>query len=475
MSFRPIHVNLNNLSLVVHESSLKSLATAGSSTIDIYSISNFAVDQVLLIGELGNEGSEIILTHTSTAPTGNTVTLASNLVKDHPSDTKVYVILFDKIEYSYASTETGSKTVFTGGLVDINPEVKDTLFVNTEVSSGYTFQRFKNSITGLFSDYGDAQPVSGYSNNTVNSVINQALAKTGKDLSTVLTYEMLIDEINDCLAYIRGKLKTWSNTQEFDYIVDQMNRGEYKFTLPTTLYDKNSNRSILSVRVGQSNDNLIYIDKKEFDTQIQDQLKTTVATQPSVGATSLVLTSSDDFPSSGSINIYTDNTLNTVTFTANDKDTNTLSGIPASGDGSITATHTVGTNVWSGESESTPRYFTVFDGSLYILPLIDSTNAEKNIYMDFYTDIVEVDSDKDEFTLVRFRLIKQWLIWQIRSIAENKGVADQRDPAFQMFEQMLYDAIRRESSGQKRKMKPKLNGIFYNNSSRDNQNNFLTS
>ena len=468
MSFRPISQNTNDLFLNVYESSLKATADAGESTIDIYSIIDFAIDQVICIGNNGNEGSEIILSHASTAPSGNTVTLASNLVKTHAKDTKVYVLSHDQIEWSYATTKTGVKTVFTGGLITINPETKDPLFVNTEASTGYTFARYKNSIDGLFTEYGDAMPIDGYASNTVNSVINTALTELDKETSGSLTYEELVGQINECLRYRRRKLKRWSNLQAFDQVVSQMNRGQYKFALPSTVYDQNSNRSILSVRVGQSEKTLKYIDKRELDMQMEDILHTTVYTQPSVGGTSLVLTSTDDLPSSGSINIYTSNTANTITYTANDKDTNTLSGIPASGDGSITVTHAVDTDVWSGEREATPSYFTVFDGYLYISPLINSTDAGQNIYMDFYTDIVEVDSDEDVLTLNNFDMIKHWLKWFIRAKTENKGVLDLRDPEYTLFLTVLEDAKRQDSSGQKFKMRPRINGI--NQCNRNNRN-----
>lgn len=471
MSVRPLSTDTNDLLLDIYDSNLKVSAVAGTGYIDIYSINNFAINNILLIGELGDEGSEIILTHTSTAPAGNRVTLASNLTKDHPKDTKVYVLIYDKIEWSNSSTETGSKTVLTNGLIDIDPESVETLILDSEYSSGFYFSRYKNSISSAFSSYSDPIPFGGFASNTVSAVVNLAMKEMNKDFSEKLTYEILIQETNACLRYIRGKLKTWSNTQEFDYAVDQMNRGEYKFTLPSTLYDKNSNRSILSVKVGQDRENLIYRDKREFDRIMEDTLVSTVYTQPSIGETSLVLTSTDDLPSSGSINIYTDNTLNTITYTANDKDTNTLSGIPASGDGSITATHIVGINTWSGEREGEPNYFTIYDGYLYIMNLINSTDAGQNIYMDFYTDIVEVDSDADELTLVRFDMIKHWLIWVIRAITENSNIRDLRDPDYIMFLTILNDSTRRESSGQKRKMKPKLNGIFYNRGSNKNPSN----
>jgi len=73
-------------------------------------IGGFAINQILLIGELGAENSELIKTHAATAPTGSTVTLAANLVYAHPIDTPITVLIYDQFEISHSVTETGTKT-----------------------------------------------------------------------------------------------------------------------------------------------------------------------------------------------------------------------------------------------------------------------------------------------------------------------------------------------------------------------------
>jgi hypothetical protein len=81
--------------------------------------------------------------------------------------------------------------------------------------------------------------------------------------------------------------------------------------------------------------------------------------------------------------------------------------------------------------------------------------------MDFFTDIVEVNSDSDEITLARHDMIKYWLKWSIRNITERNGQPDFKDGDWVLFNSCLEDAKRRETSGQKFKLKPKINGITY--------------
>ena len=438
------------------KSNLSSSATATGTTLSVYSISDFAVNKVLLIGEFGGEGSEIIKTHATTAPSGTTVTLASALTKSHPKDTVVYIIPYDQAQFYHATTATGDKTLLSTS--DINEESTETTYVDSTYTSGYYFIRFYNSITGGYSDYSDPIPYGGFESNTVGFLIDQAMKQSKKEFSDVLTYDMLLDEINSCLRYVRGKLKRWSNVQEFDYILDQMNRGEYSWDLPSTYYDPNSNRSMLQVRVGTGGA-LAYKDKKEFNEAFEDVAVSQVATQAEVGGTSLVLDSTDDFPSSGTITYYISNTAYSVDYTANDKDTNTLTTE------ALTVQTPVDTNVWYGESESTPEYYSIWDGKIYIWPLCSSTTYGENIYLDFYTEIVEVDSDSDEITLARYDMLKHWLKWQIRNITERNGKPDFQDGDWLLFSNILEDAKRRESSGQKYKLKPFINGIDYGKAS----------
>jgi len=433
--------------------SLSSQATAAGGTLTVYSISDFAVDKALLIGEFGQEGSEIIKTHATTSPSGTTITLASNLVKSHPKDTKVYIIPYDQVQFYHATTTTGDKTQM-GSDTDIDEESAETTYTDTTYTSGYYFTRFYNSIDNTYSDYSDPIPYGGFGSNSVGYVIDMAMKETKKEFSDVLTYDMLVNEINACLRFVRGKLKRWSNVQEFDYVLDQQNRGEYKWALPSTYYDPNSNRSMLQVRVGDDIA-LDYKDKKEFNEYFDDVNVTQVATQGEIGETSLVLDSTADFPDEGTITYYISNTAYSVDFSDNDKDTNTLTT------DALTVQTPVDTNIWYGESEDTPEYYSIWDGYLYIWPLCGSTNYGKNIYLDFYTEIVEVDSDADEITLARFDMIKHWLKWQIRNITENSGQPNLTDGDFLLFNSIRSDAIRREASGQKYKMKPFINTIDY--------------
>lgn len=435
-------------------SSLKANASVGDGTLSVYSISKFAVNQILLIGAFGQEATEIIATHPSTAPSGNTVTLASTLSQAHAKDVLVTVLLYDKVEVLYATTEDGSKSSLT--TLSLDPQESDTTYIPSN-TTGFYFLRWYNSVTSTYSDYSDAIPAGGFDSNTVSFIIDSALSETGKDIGGKLTIDSLIGAINSCLRYIRGKLKKWSNVEEFDYEIDTINRGEYRWALPASYYDKNSNRSMLEVRVRGVP--LSYVDQVEMRRLMYGSYNTTIATEVLAADTTMTLTNAADFNESGTVHVYSGVTQYEITYTG--KSGNTLTGIPASGDGSVSSTLAAGLSVWQGESESTPTVYTISDGYIEIWPLSNVNEAGRSIVADFYTDIVEVNSDSDEIDLARFDMIKHWVKWHIRNVAERNGKPDFTDGDWTMFNTILTDAVRRETTGQKYKTRVRMNGITY--------------
>jgi hypothetical protein len=268
------------------------------------------------------------------------------------------------------------------------------------------------------------------------------------------------------LRFVRGKLKRWSAYQSFDKVLGQATLGMNKVAMPSDAYDANSLKAVDQVRI-YGRERMKYIDKKEFDERMYYTSNTTIATQPSIGATSLVLTSTASFYNSGHIDVYYNGIKYTVSYASNNTSTNTLSGIPSSGDGSIAATFAVGSQVWQNAYEGVPNEFTIFGGYIYFTTLPDSTVVNNNYLIDYYTDIPNIDSEGDILVGPRMDMATRWLKWHIKAFQVSDGVLDMKHSEFIMFMSILEDAKRRETTGQKFKRSIKLNGIFYNNSQGD--------
>lgn len=460
---KPIEILIEGIK-TPYETELISPATIGS-TITVKSILSFAINQILLIGELGAEDSEIVKTHASTAPTGSTITLTANLSFAHPVRTKVTVLIADQVEITHSTneagtTKTGLTTTLGSGLVALKGDNKVVRWDDTEYNTGYYWLRYKNSITGAFSDYSGAYPVGGLEDNTVGKMIERALKVCHIDAFTkFVDYEFCINEINECLRAIAGKLKKHSKLGEFEYVLGQTTRGINKYALPSTISENENNKSMYNVRIGDTE--LKFKTISEWNNDIIGNTKhTQVRTQATAGQTTLEIDNSYDFMDSGSVNVFISGTIYTITYTGITRSAiaGVLTGIPASGTGSITVTIPVDTNVWYGENEVKPEFYTIYGGYLYI-ELPSATYDNLNVVISFGKSPTKVSEDTDTLDATRYDAVFHWLVWAIKAQIKNKGERSMDDDEYKQFLQITADYIRTENAGHRRKNYPRVNGI----------------
>ncbi len=458
IKLRPLVENKEEVSF------LGAAVAAGAGTITVANINKFAVNKILLIGEVGEEKSEIIKTHASSAPSGTTVTLASNTVFAHPANTSVYEIEFDQVEFSHATTVAGSKTLLTTtlgtGLVALEADELDMVYRELEYTNGYYFARFKNSIGSTFGDYTDAIAATGFPTNTVGYMIQKCLRDNASELSDSLSIEWFYEEINDGLKGIQGKLKRMNKYQSFNTPIGTTSGGMYRLIMPTDIYDNYSNRSMIALRIAESS-KLSYLDPIDFEEYIAGRIQTTVATQASAAATSLILTDTDDLPTSGSIDVWVANVMYTITYTGVTRATNTLTGIPASGTGSITVTTPVDSNVYVGALYGLPTQYTIRNGYIEFDRIVNASYIYKNITADYWQVANEVNSETDEIDAERYDMVLHWLLWKTRCRVKNEGKPDMTDGDYLLFKEYLNDFIRTLPSNVRYPMAPKINGINY--------------
>lgn len=456
MPYLPILASISDLVRNTPETFLSADADAADTAITVESINRITTDGLLFVGEPANEHAEIVKTHASTAPTGSVVTLASGLEFGHFNGTKVYLIDYDQVEFSHAATVDGSKTVLSTD--DIDADAPETIYRDTTYTDGYYFVRFKNSISGVFSGYSDPIPHSGWADDQVGSAIQYSLERNKVGLSEKLTHEFLLQEARSCITDFLGKLKRWENLQSFDYDLGNTARGVNSFAAPADMYSF-TYKSVLQFRIA-NRPRLIYRDKEEWDELLEDVHHTTLDGAVTSGATSLTVTNALDLADDGSIMV----SGITITYTAKNNTTGVLTGIPASGDGSVTSNLSDGADVWEGKwQEGEPRYWTIFGGYLYFWPLVSARYASKNVLLDYWVEAPTVDSDADVLDLKRFDAVKHWLTWVVRSQVKYDGVRKADDTDYQQYAAIRADAISLELrvQNQRKKMKPRTNRIMF--------------
>jgi hypothetical protein len=438
---------------------LSDLAASGT-TLTVIDNIGFENTNLIQIGELGAKGTEI--KKVNAAVTGGTSLTSTAVTFAHSAGTPIRKVLFNQWKI-YGTTTNTYATDNLIATVDMTVDAPYTTYVNTGTEYTYywaTAYDSLNSVTGQNSD--SVAAATGYALNTVGSLIESSLRSTKKEKGGQITDEWFFEEINNGLRFIVGKLKHWSFLQNFDYALGSSLRGSFQYTMPTDIDDVNTLKSILGVRVG-TDDNLTFKDKREWEELLEGVVYTQVRTEAVAGQTTLNVDNSYDFADSGSVDVFVSGTKYTLTYTGVTRSTTAgvLTGIPASGTGSITVTIAVDTNVWQGEDEGHPIYFTVYDGYLKIWPLPDASYDYKNVTMDYWTGRTLVNSASDVIEPSRYDLIKHWLCWKLRALDNASGKLDFNDGDWIMFDVILKDTIRREISGQKFEYKRGVNKITY--------------
>lgn len=519
-----LQLKTENLNIVLDAdySYLNNNFASASGTITVDSITSFGINQILLIGQLGSEDAEIIKTHASSAPSGNTITLASNTTKAHNRGTKVSIIQYDKYELTHAATSTGTKTALTtsagNGLIAIDPERTITLYNDPEYNSGSYFIRPVNSIGGTFtasgatltssahglvngqtikviaattlpaglfnyvlyyvvgkttntfelsltnggtsitttdagtgtltwyksSNFSDALPFTGYTYNQVGYIKNTALSQLGESKGELLSDDFLNTSLWEARREVDNSIFRWSFRTSFNTDIGNVVEGAYSVAVPSTLRRPDSPDNILGLRIGGEGQNLSYVSKREFDRNYVDTPHTTVATQAIATDTSITLTSSRDFDESGSIRIG----ANTITYTANDQSTGILSGIPASGAGSIDTTQTAGLNVWQNASFGLPSEYTIFEDTIYFNCPFESTYVNRNIEMDYYRTLPEYDSDGDTLDEPETDFYVSYLKYKIKYLRSSGKITLTTDSDYVEYVTKRNSFIKKERSNQ---------------------------
>lgn len=129
---------------------LTATAVGGTtSTLTVVSNSEIVENQILLIGEFGQERSEIVKTHATDAATGTTdIILTAAATYSHPVDTPVYIVDYNQIKFAHATTATGTKTVL--GTEGVEADNTQTIYKDKTKNSGFYFKKYYNSISAAF-------------------------------------------------------------------------------------------------------------------------------------------------------------------------------------------------------------------------------------------------------------------------------------------------------------------------------------
>lgn len=427
---------------------------SGQTTLSVISGKNFDGDYVL-IGIPGTEKCELVAL---SGQTDTTVTVGATSF-DHPKGTLVTMMPFNQIEI-YSATAVGG-TYSLIATVDITPDSLFTEYVAASDPSTQAYKvRFKNQNDTTYSDYSEETTGSGYDDNTVYSIKKRALDQMGEKIEGSLTNEFLNEALGQARREVDSLRKRWSFRTSFGSVLGVISTGQWRMAVPSDLRAPNSPDNILSIKIGAEGIPVKYLTKREFDAYYLGSAHTTLGSAISAGDTSLTgdsTTGTGDFEESGTVKIGGDD----VTYTSNDEDTETLSGIPSSGTGSITASHAVGTDVWQGVEYGLPMYFTVHEGYIYFNSPFDSDYEDENVHIDYYKTLPAKTSDSDVLDEPEYDMYVHYLKAVIK---QKKGKAEKditKDGDYILFLQKAKVMAGKDRHNQYVGMQPDIDHLIY--------------
>lgn len=163
---------------------LASNVAANAITSTVENTQGFATDTFVVFGSPGAERAEIVRLTGVTAP--STLAHSPGPVFAHSANEFITQTRFDKIEVYRATTEAGSYSLVA--TIDIDIDWYETVYedVNGDTTSWYKI-RYKNSIDDEVSEYSNAVQGSGYTEESLYSMQEEAMEEFGDKEGRVIT------------------------------------------------------------------------------------------------------------------------------------------------------------------------------------------------------------------------------------------------------------------------------------------------
>lgn len=398
-------------------------AVAGGTALTVQSIIGFeslstSSGQIVLIGPLGNEKSEIRRTDQNNAAAGTTVSLRDPLLFDHSQDTPVTIIDYNRAEIQWSATATGSKSTIMAYPVNVQADVLETIYVDSSKTTGFYFVRFNETIANTNSDWSDPIPYAGFADNTVWAIKDRALKAIHEQIDgDLITDDFLNKSLWEARREYHNSPGKRPFRRKFNIDIGNVVTGMYRQVLPADVESPTSGQNIYNVRIGTQPD-MRYYDKKSWDFDYMNRPHATLAATYSIGARDLYLSDVRDFADTGVASIGGTN----ISYSARSVSGGTLR---ISADGSWGSDNA--SDVWQNISYGLPDRFTVWadvGGSAYIYfnRPIDTAYVNQNIYSDYYRTIVDFDSDADVLDEPDYDMFVPYLSYRIKERKSRGGI-----------------------------------------------------
>lgn len=482
---------------------------AGASSITVADYSQFAVSQILLIGNFGDERSEVIITHASTTPTSaGVITLKAGTTTTfaHSIDDPVTVIGYNFVEFSRTTVNTTLTTAATTASTTLylasttGLAASGTVIIGDGTDDEVTYTAISgNTLTGVSGvsvshAVGAAvwQPsvLTAFSGTPIeaddqNTTYNDTTNTTGYGLIRFVNYPVstaTYSKYSELIPYTTPPANAVrrmkdaalavcheqiSDTVTEEFLLNELNNfqrdvdSQKDWSWQLTSYsdevvsgqkdydlpgDIKYTASQKGVLQVYMHDNIRLEYVDKEEYEILVHNDVSTSLAAGVAVTDTTISLTDGTDFADSGTIVIGD--DEITYTG--KSTNTLTGVD-----DIDSTHTAGDTVWQDSSLGQPVRYTIYEGHLYLEPVASTDFDEYSLTYNYYRSIPELTSDVSETIIPFFHLSQYYLAWKIEIMKGNKDMADYWR---QIFENRLAGEMRRDRSGQEARFIPILSG-----------------
>lgn len=416
---------------------LTSSVSAAATTINVRSTDSLSANDYIILGDIGNEKTEIVKISTVDSATQLTIAATSYI---HDRNDLVSYTPYDQIRFYSGSAEDTAAASRTaqGDAIDLEVEDLVTEANISGISSGYMWSRYYNSTTGSYSSWSSSVPVSGFLESSLRFIIDRVRTRTQEKTEDLLSDDDYMNMAKECSDEIETVRKNWSFVQtstDFD-----VTAAIQTYSVPSDLAGY---ESIASVYFGYDNEDLEYIDMKDFRYKMRSMPKTFTTAQIISGATSISVKDTSAFGTGGTLVLGGDTS---VTFgDATDKAFTSVTG--------VTATHATATEVFRSGDLDQPDYYTMWNNEFLFYPPPDKFY---NCNVDYYKQIPRMDT-VSESTVVTMPSLFIWYL--MAETFRMRGKVSRANFYVTKFESMLDTLKKKNRNKQILRMQPAKNYI----------------
>jgi len=416
----------------------------------------FADDDWFISGEVGDQETEENDVN-GAVTRGTSMTVTNALSFDHEINAPITKINERGIAIYGADTDGGAGTLITSinaktaagrqladaAMIEWHRPYTEYTLITTDTTYAYYYVKFTDGTTE--SSASDYVLAAGLGNDSVMYMVNQALDLTNTELDDQnITLPQCVRWADNAQTEIsqfmfqepttgRYTQRDWDFEVTEDITTLTISENENKYDIDDLSMKYEHDKSIISITLGAEKA-LAKVTIQDMDTSLAYSPRTDLAAQAVATDITITVDSNVEFEDSGTLYLGEES----ITYTGK-TGTTTFTGIPATGDGAITATHAIDAPVWQNVAPGVPTEYAIFNGKIiFNMPPEESLDGYP-IKIKFFKKLTALTDASDETEVTFSNIIQNYIASKIEL---RKGSADSASSYKKEFDkELLNNAI----------------------------------